>query len=417
MRSLIADTFVSLAIAIAVMFVAELTLRVLYPEKVLEVAEDRRRIQQLAYAFDPETLVVLKPNVVKEFADAIVTDGKTIEWQTNSVGFRGPELEKNPDLRVIVYGDSNVQARFSSLKQTYAYRLQSYLSAQLGKEVEVINGGVVGSGPDQSFLRMKKHLDAFAPDLVIFHVFADNDFGDLIRNRLFEIQQGGELVRTRFPAARDGLLSPFIPRLLIVRAALSAIGQVGGSPPASADFRSTDLKARVEAYSQVLAKEFAVYKRGEPKVSSHFADMYDYDVSLEPDAESSKAKVALMDAVLSRAHEAAKQKGTKFLVLIQPSTRDLTKNREVNYTTLEQFDGYQPDRLSRIIDDICAKRSIPRINLFPLFAENAPNELYFMKDDHWNNRGQDLAALRTAGYVRDELFGGAAPSLAPAGPN
>jgi hypothetical protein len=96
----------------------------------------------------------------------------------------------------MVYGDSNVQARFSSLEDTFSHRLEIGLESRLGTKVDVINAGVIGFGPDQSLLRFIKDADVYRPNVVIFHVFADNDFGDLLRNRLFELAPDGTLVET-----------------------------------------------------------------------------------------------------------------------------------------------------------------------------------------------------------------------------
>src|SRR6185295_4536691 len=76
----------------------------------------------------------------------------------------------------------------------------------LSADVETVNAGVVGYGPDQACLRMEAELSRLRPDLVVVAVLAENDYGDLVRNRLFELGPRGELVRRHVvlaPEMRD----------------------------------------------------------------------------------------------------------------------------------------------------------------------------------------------------------------------
>ena len=109
-------------IALLILAGIEVALRVIYPEKVIQTNLLARKT---AYEFNPEYHVSLKPNIRKKFKRAEENGGQTIRWRTNSHAFRGGELRENPDLRIIVYGDSNVQARFSTLENTYTGKLSA----------------------------------------------------------------------------------------------------------------------------------------------------------------------------------------------------------------------------------------------------------------------------------------------------
>lgn len=189
--------------------VAELGLRILYPDKALEIAEQRQRIENVAYRFEPEYLVALKPNLSKTYKRDVANGGDVVRWTTNRTSFRGPELRSEPDMRVIVYGDSNIQARCSKLHQTFPYKLEEYLASLSRRDVEVVNGGIIGSGPDQVLIRFSSEIELYEPDIVIFHVYADNDLGDIVRNRLFELDAlGGPTA----PKRSDGRHAGRVPR-------------------------------------------------------------------------------------------------------------------------------------------------------------------------------------------------------------
>jgi hypothetical protein len=57
-----------------------------------------------------------------------------------------------------------------------------------------------------------KPMDLGASGLLYFLnrtlvIFADNDYGDIVRNRLFEFDSNGQLVRTTFEIERDQQIS------------------------------------------------------------------------------------------------------------------------------------------------------------------------------------------------------------------
>lgn len=403
-RKTLVDLFISVSIAAVLLFVIELVLRILYPEKVLEIAQDRKRIENLAYRFHPDYLIALKPNASKQFTRSQENGGAVVTWTTNSDSFRGPELRDDAELRVIVYGDSNVQARFSRLSQTFPVKLQKNLASLSGLDVEVINAGIVGSGPDQALIRFSADVDTYKPDIVVFHIFADNDFGDIVRNRLFDIDAEGELVRTRFAATLDQNLESIYPRLLVTRMAQKVLKLVGVNGTESpAEEHSVD--AIVTRWMADSEEEYAIYKQGKPREFSHFADHYDIDIALHPNSESAITKIALLDRVMAKARAIADEKDVKFMVLIQPSSIDLTQNLATNYDYLQRYADYRRDRLTSIIDDICTRHNISRVNLYPIFYNNNPLSLYFRKgNDHWNDAGQKLAARVTADFIYDNFL-------------
>jgi hypothetical protein len=397
-RNRFRDVVIVTVISVALLVGGEFLLRAMYPYDVLPASSYDRTV----YRFDSEILVALKPNLDSSFKHSDENGGDVIQWSTNSLGFRGGELRPNPDVRVVVYGDSNIQAGFSALRDTFPYRLEQELRALTGKDIEVINGGVVGMGPDQSLLRSERDVVELEPDVVLFHVFADNDFGDLIRNRLFDLDPSGNLVRTEHERAVDGQLiraydRSFLSTLLIVRAAEKLWNAVRPRDGTHGVGRIDSGEKLVEYLLEENARQYAVYESSGPGQYSHFADLYDADVALHPRSESASAKIRLMDAVLRKASETARSAGALFFVVIQPSPIDVTRNSVLSYEDLGEYPAYRPDNLSRAVENILARRKIDGFSLFDAFSTQSANDLYF-KDgyDYWNDAGQSLAAKLTA---------------------
>jgi hypothetical protein len=252
-----------------------------------------------------------------------------------------------------------------------------------------------------------QEVDRYNPDLVIFHVFADNDFGDILRNRLFSLDANGNLVSTNYEKKLDPLfladnrnnIMSYISELFIVRAMNKVVLAVFEQPE-QPEQRREEL---VNQLQEVAEEEYLVYKHSQPQKFSHFEDHYDIDVALNPDGESAKVKLALMEGILNKANILARNKGIEFLVLIQPSVVDMTEdNWTLNYNYLQKFPGYNSRNLSDAVASICVSNNINSVNLFALFSANNPEELFFRGgNNHWTDQGQNLAAKETARYLID----------------
>jgi hypothetical protein len=399
-RRTLSDTAVAIGIAVLIMLCAEGALRILYPHM----------IDRSAYQLHDEYLYSIKPGISKEFVREDANGGDVIVWRTNKDSFRGEELDATVALpTIIVYGDSNIQARFSEDGNTFTNKLQRYLQSDHGFSTRVLNAGVVGFGPDQSLIRMTGELARYHPTIVVIHLFADNDFGDLVRNQLFEIADG-RLVRRQ---NREDIASAIIRQersfreriagLLIVRMSQEFLGINTRMPTEKWDDGKIDKARYLERILAASRAEYVSYiTGGAPTVEDH----YDIDIAVNPDSESSQTKVALMRAILREARRVTVANDVKLLVVIQPSVVDLTRNLDyLDYSYLEPYPNYRRDRLTSIVEDICALEDIPYVNLFSAFSENNPEGLFFRsQDNHWNDAGQDLAAQRTASYIKENLL-------------
>lgn len=396
MKKIIKDILLICSITAALFVVSEALLRLMFPRKVHEQSSVAPK--DPAFEFDKECLILLKPNIQKTFISAKgAMDNVT--WRTNSHSFRGEELDKSADLRIIVYGDSNVQARFSELRYTFSYKLEKYLEDALDENIEVVNAGVVGFGPDQSLIRFSKEVDTYKPDIVILHIFADNDFGDIIRNRLFDLDPEGNLVSTDFTTEPDEQLTGNVKYKSDSNAFLSNLFLVKGVRKVI-KYILPEHRKIVREYTSISKAEFKVYEEKSARRFSHFADHYDLDLAIFPENKSSRTKVNLMERVLKRAQYTAKEKGVELIVLIQPSVIDLTENYKLSYKHLDKYPGYKRSNLTDTVKNLCAANKIYKINLFDAFLMNEPDKLFFEgNNNHWNNLGQDLAARETKLHI------------------
>lgn len=423
LRKRVGESILILVIPLLCLLALELGLRMVFPDKLKHVGNRGERIDHPDYykISHPEYIFELKPNILKTFTRKEWNGGQTISWRTNKHSFRGNALRNDSEIRIIVYGDSNIQAKFSRLEDTFPVKVEKYLKVLQNKKVEVVNAGVSGFGPDQSLLKLSSQVDIFKPSIIVFHVFADNDYGDLIRNQLFDVIDGTLVRRTN---ALDRLFvgplqkgREFASSLLITRATRKLLKSIVFWPVESQNNAQaihsqekeggikkephSKLKAQAEYVAKLISStnnEYAAYKQERTPIMT---DHYDIDIALDPKSESATTKVTLMELVLVEAYRLAQSKGLPFLVLIQPSWIDITTNDDdLDYRYLAKYSSYDRKRLTSIVEDICIRYGIHHINLFKPFSKNDPNKLYFQKNDnHWNTAGQDLAARKAAEYI------------------
>jgi lysophospholipase L1-like esterase len=366
-----------------------------------------------AYRYDDEVIVSLVPNASKIFIRSVDGGPRFIRWSTNSDGFRGPDLKDSPRLRVMVYGDSNVDASFSTQEETITGQLERLLRETVEPEAEVINAAMIGYGPDQNLIRLEAQVDRYAPDAVVFHVFTENDFGDIVRNRLFELDAAGNLVRTGLPVTLDARMpaswwsrpsGELFSNSMISIFANALVQGLARSKEPHPKLEHDPEGFRDKALRQ-HQREFEVYRAGAPRRYSMFSDHYEADIAFAPDSESARTKRALLAAVLERANEIARERAIPFLVLIQPASRDLTTNLPNHQLVLQGLAGYDRRRLDAWVAAICDEAGLDFINLFDVFeATGKPDDLYFPSPDpHWNEEGQLVAAQAVAEWVRRSL--------------
>jgi len=387
-----------LGLSIAILAIAELVLRMVSSDSTGPASNSATT------EFHPKYIFSLKPNLAAEFRRAGVNGGDVITWKTNSQSFRGKSLRRDAAMRVIVYGDSNIQARFSHLEHSFPAKLERYLSDLTSKDVEVINAGVRGHGPDQSLIRLSLDSDTVAPDVAVLHVFADNDLGDLLRNRLFGLEDNRLVPRTdaleQFQALdAQARSTDLVSSLLVVHTLRKVVKRVKRSLKSEQRDNQDEYVARL---LEVTQREYSAYVEGGPLI---LEDHYDIDIALYPEWSSSLTKMALLDAVLAEAQRVATSKGFELFVLIQPSMVDLTHNFEsLDYEHLSEFPSYDRERLTSIVEAMCARRKMHCLNLYPIFEANDPERLFFRgNNNHWNDAGQDLAARQTASWLFERL--------------
>ncbi|MCP4656323.1 MAG: hypothetical protein GY856_12995 [bacterium] len=383
----IALTLVASVVALAL---AELLLRLAYPIHGVVVQSDERYLFRLI------------PGSSKIYVDA-ADPTRRAGVKVNRRGFRGPELSprRRGRQRVVVYGDSFILAEFSPWEETYPYQLQRRLTAIPGRDLEVVNAGVLGYGPDQICLRIADEIAALDPDLVVLALYAGNDFGDLIRNKIFKLSAAGELVERdyqlhpRLAAQIDNArYAPLLGRLL--RGATRRIR--GGSPPGREPGSVMDQLAYWQGYQTAELNDY--FKNDQ--VVRLFEDWYDVAMSTAPEAAPSRMKAILMARLIERIRTTVERRGAALLLLLIPAGLDVCPTY-ADAVDRALYPSYRPSNLTDLLESTAHAIGVAEVNLFEPFRRAGGCPLYLGGgNDHWNGAGQALAAELTAERIRSE---------------
>jgi lysophospholipase L1-like esterase len=358
----------------------------------------------LLYRLDARTLYTLAPNARYLFVHTPQNGGGLVLVTVNSDGFRGRELRHRGDPRILVYGDSYIEADHVRLAETFTERLGDRLGALAGRRVESVNAGTNGYGPDQALRRFQDEAQRLEPSGVVFAVFADNDFGDLVRNRLYRLEEGklveagGVLVdpvRPMFDA--EGRVPDFEVRKRLRWLVRRSRRAHRLTPAAREEQRRAAMADYLRSSLELCRREYDEIVEGPHReIGDLFKDHYDADVSFLPESDSAVYKRALMEAVLRELRATALREGVPVLVLVIPSPIDVCEQCEIPVDT-EAYPAYDRRRLSREAASAAERAGLPVLDLFEAFQEAGADTLYYRHgEDHWNAAGQDLAARLVA---------------------
>ncbi|MEO5814761.1 MAG: hypothetical protein ABIT20_05730 [Gemmatimonadaceae bacterium] len=337
----------------------------------------------------------------KTFTHNAANGGHSVQVVINDEGFRGPLLrDPAKGKRIAVYGDSFIAGEFAEDSLTFVRMLERDLSARA--PTQVVNAGVTGYGPDQEYLRMQQDLPQLKPQVEVLAIFADNDMGDLVRDRLFRLRPDSTLEARRVtlhPTLQQVLTSQSHPsgwrRLHLVRWIERKRRRPAEGLPATRQ-RTNEPSFSIAGYSAWAMfnaeRQFADSRTNPDTVLDLLGDSYDVDVSATPDAPSARYKVALMDRLLGAIQDDMTKRGVPLVLVIIPSPIDACEKYDIQVDTV-RYPKYQRRRISGTIDSLAARHNIKRLDLWTPFRANNACDLYYRGGDlHWKANGQELAA-------------------------
>jgi hypothetical protein len=346
-----------------------------------------------------------------------------VHIEINSRGLRAPEdigYEKPPGTyRVIVLGDSFVEAAQVELEQSFPQQLRQLL-AQQGMNVQVINAGVGGWGTDQELLWLREEGYKYQPDLVLLAVYPRNDFMNndealeatnqgAIRKPFYRLENG-QLVLNYFPFDPEQV--PPVDSAPAPTAAksepgpLSTIGQ--WLHDHSALYRYIDPRIRIVApkFAAALARTGLIKPGQESKIVAQDTEFIPityqiYDENLDPEWQTAfDLTQALFAELRSTTEEMGAGLGAVLISAPEQVYPDRWEKIQKRFPTMQEGE-WNLDFPRTKAQELLAQLDIPVLDLVPIFQQTAKHGplLHLVDDGHWTPEGHALAATAIYNFV------------------
>jgi len=186
----------NLALALVALFISlgitEVAIRILAPQQlILKRPDIWAGVDVLGWGH--------RPNI----NTTINTGERTVSIFTDHEGCRVAKSGRTPaDRRVLVLGDSFMEALAVEYEQSVPGLLEQHLATALGQPISVRNTGVGQWDPNQYLLQLHKSLLGESFDAVVVSIFLGND---IVSQRIdqYPIRTPNEVHRFRFPISLD----------------------------------------------------------------------------------------------------------------------------------------------------------------------------------------------------------------------
>ncbi|MFM7818472.1 MAG: alginate O-acetyltransferase AlgX-related protein [Verrucomicrobiota bacterium] len=365
----------------------------------------RSRFSKFVFRAHAEYLYTFRPGKSYQRSMAAEDGGSSFPVVINSEGRRGALLDPNRP-KIVVYGDSSVAGEYCPVEKTFAARLENRLGEN-GWSYQVVNCGVTGFGPDQQLLRMQAESAELSPRLIVVVFTEWNDLGDLMRNGLFALDATNGLARRHpiFSPQLKVLFDSNDPRgssllLHYLGRVMARFGSGGRSEPETkAPSPSIVGREMFEYWLPFRQEEFHRFRMpGELVVDNLFVDTLDADVILDPESESSRYKIHLLEAVVRGMMEHARSVGVPILFVTIPSAADVYKTIDAA-DVRKRHPGYRDASISAAFARVFERLGAMTVRLDTLFASHPADTVYLPKDGHWSPEGQRLAAEAVGRWV------------------
>jgi hypothetical protein len=324
----------------------------------------------------------------------------TTQVTINARGLRDrrQSYEKPPGtFRVVLLGDSFVEAVQVQQWQGVVERLEWALSQDASRPVEVINAGVAAYGTGQEYLLLDQMGEELKPDLVVLLFFVGND----VANNNFRLELwDGDLslaLKPYFDRRDDGSLI-LLP----------------GPPPSAQSGLSDALRSCCALYNVIETGVYNKLDRNYPRepleaiggLRSPLTGLYD----TRPEGEWERAW-RTSEALLARVRDRSAVLGAPLVVVAAPEWRALDpaawrdelqrSNPRSNRLDSGRLRIEAPTQTAGVI---ATRLGVSFVDLLPplqaAVAEGVP--LYFDFDKHWTAAGHAVAARAIHQGLREQ---------------
>jgi lysophospholipase L1-like esterase len=326
--------------------------------------------------------------------------------RTNDRGLRDRPhaLEKPPGtFRIVVLGDSFMEAYQVALEESLPFRLQERLAS---RGVEVVNLGVGGYGTAQQLLYLEEEGLRYAPDLVVLAFFAGNDISNNARAIESALMGADDpTVFSRPYATASGLDAPlaWTPPDAERMAPLASRWHARRASALDALRRFFQPAMVVNLVEQAGAQLIARLTHREPYDPSWlFGWPFLARVPLPEAARAWDEAWLVTRRLLLEMDRVARGAGARFAILVVPTHYQVAPGDLAALAERHPELAFDVDKLGRELAGFASSAGIPLLDPTPELRasyESGTRVYYWLEDRHWNAAGHALVADRLAGFL------------------
>ena len=310
---------------------------------------------------------------------------KDTHVKTNSTGLRNPEIESSKpkdETRILFVGDSIAMGWGVTEDKSFPRVSEKILRQKFpAKKIEAINAGVPTTGPNYYYLFLKNEGIKLDPDIIVVAFWMLNDIPENVyftdwltvdsqglpvkvrRNLDFLDSTGSDWpievpLKFKFPVIRNSHLFAYLMDTFVHQDGKSYESLSGLSPRA------------------------CLYKKS----------CHDLDIA------KAKAKKLFLGI-----KKLADDKGAKLLVAFVPSEFQIDRKARAKYDIEVPLTQADKDRPYNEFTGFFAENGIDYLDMRPSFKQDSDNIYYFVKDNHWNELGHNLAAEVISGRLMEMM--------------
>lgn len=408
---------------VAAVLLIEIGLRIV-PESTWKTAISRGPDRHILFRQDRNIGWVHAPNASMNWTGS---GEYNVDVQINSLGLRDRErtYAKPPGtFRVLVLGDSFVEAIQVPLEQTFAARLETCLAGRSSQPVEVINAGVAGYGPGEALLYFTHEGVKFQPDLVLLAIFIGNDIRNMqheLGTSLLEVTGGyefyledGRLQQRWVDWANPNYELPFLEQFL---RRYSKIYYILKSPDSLVPHRWEDVAeswlAEPAGDDDSPAGAIEADPPDRPDFTTDpglmiFARGFPDNPLIPPNI---RTMWGLFSASLLELNRRVDDSGSHLAVVIIPRGQQVHQAMYEGWVAkyTGKFDGLRREDWdvaapNTATHELLQSQGVPTLDLLPGFLayDQAHDDLlYFSHDGHFNEKGHEVAADLMCDWLMD----------------
>lgn len=305
----------------------------------------------------------------------------------NEQGFRGPAYgpARGAARRLVVLGDSFVWG--------FGVEEDEIFSAVLARATgaEVVNAGVSGYGPDQSFLSWKEHASTWAPDGVALFVTLANDLDDIASTERYGY------AKPTFRLGGDGALE-------LTGEPVPVVDWAAASRPLPVRVKQSRVRAILDHSALFTLAAEALARTawaGPPLEAAGLVPGGGADSPLVLDMRPPSAAVEqewlLLGAILRALAEDVKSHGARLAVVAVPAADEVYDDRwerRVAHATPGANAVLDRTEPGRRLAALAREAGAQAIDLLPELrrAGQSDRRLYYAVNHHWTASGHRLVA-------------------------